>query len=158
GAESESELPFAGLYTLLTPVLGRIDRLAEPQRDAISTAFGLTRGSSPNRFLIALAALELFTELAGDSPLLAIVEDAHWLDSGSAEALAFVSRRIGFEPVAIVFEVRTGIESRFDQLGLEELPVEPLAADSAAELLQAVAPDLGAEVRVRVLETAAGNP
>ena len=87
-----------------------------------------------------------------------VVEDAHWLDTASADALAFLARRIELEPVVIVFAVRDGIESRFDQLGLEELRVEALPADSASELLQAVAADLGPEARARLLAEAAGNP
>ena len=158
GVESESDLPFAALYTLLTPAIDRVDDLPGPQREALSVAFGFTEGAAPNRFLIALAALELVTELAGESPVLVVVEDAHWLDTASADALAFVSRRIELEPVVIVFAVRDGIESRFDQLGLEELRVEALPADSASELLQAVAADLDPEVRARLLAEAAGNP
>ena len=158
GVESESDLPFAALYTLLTPAIDRIDDLPGPQREALSVAFGFTEGVAPNRFLIALAALELITELAGESPVLVVVEDAHWLDTASADALAFLSRRIELELVVIVFAVRDGIESRFDRLGLEELRVEALPADSASELLQAVAADLSPEVRARVLAEAAGNP
>ena len=68
GVEFESDLPFAALYTLLTPAIDRIDDLPGPQREALSVAFGFTEGVAPNRFLIALAALELVTELAGESP------------------------------------------------------------------------------------------
>ena len=158
GVEAESGLQFAGLYTLLTPALDHIDQLPGPQREALSAAFGLTGGLAPNSFLIALAALELFTDLAGESPLLVIVEDAHWLDSASADALAFLSRRVALEPLVIVFAVREGIASRFDELGVTELYVEALPADRAGELLQAVAADLGPDLRARVLAEAAGNP
>src|SRR5580700_4793932 len=64
GVESEMELPFAGLYQLCAPMLGRLGSLAEPQRRGLSVAFGLTSGDSPDRFQIALAALSLVAEVA----------------------------------------------------------------------------------------------
>src|SRR5262249_47592924 len=98
------------------------------------------------------------TELAADGPVLVIVEDAQWLDSASADVLAFLSRRLGAEPVATVFAVRDGVASRFDQLGLDELRLAPLSADDAGALLDDVAPGLAPDVRARVLDSAAGNP
>src|SRR5262249_43516178 len=106
GVGLEADLPFAGLHALLAPVLNRLGGLPGPQREAISAAFGLADGSAPDPYLIGLAALELLTDMAADAPVLVIVEDAQWLDSASAEALAFVSRRISLEPVATVFAVR----------------------------------------------------
>src|SRR5215468_920801 len=41
GIESEMELAYAGLQQLCAPFLDRIEPLAGPQRDALSTAFGL---------------------------------------------------------------------------------------------------------------------
>jgi DNA-binding CsgD family transcriptional regulator/tetratricopeptide (TPR) repeat protein len=158
GVGLETDLPFAGLHALLTPALDRLDRLPGRLRAAISAAFGLNGDSAPDRFLIALAALELLTEMAADAPVLVIVEDAQWLDTPSADVLAFLSRRLGAEPVATVFAVRDGIASRFDQLGVSELRVDPLSAEDAGALLDAVAPDLAVNVRAQVLEAAAGNP
>src|SRR5580693_10569653 len=53
GVESEMELAFAGLHQLLTPVLDRVGGLPGPQRDALRTAFGLSSGPPPDRFLSA---------------------------------------------------------------------------------------------------------
>jgi DNA-binding CsgD family transcriptional regulator/tetratricopeptide (TPR) repeat protein len=158
GVSSETDLPFAGLHALLAPALDRFDRLSGRLRAAMSAAFGLNGDSAPDRFLIALAALELLTEMAANAPVLVIIEDAQWLDAASADVLAFLSRRLGGEPVATVFAVRDGIASRFDQLGLDELRLDPLSAKDAAALLDAVAPDLAVSVRARVLDAAAGNP
>ena len=55
GVESESEIPFAGLLTLLRPVLGRIDELPAPQADALRAALGLAAGAGGDRFLIGAA-------------------------------------------------------------------------------------------------------
>ena len=64
GVQSEAQLPFAGLHQLLRPVLGQLDGLAAPQRDAILAAFGLADAVAPDLFLTALAALDLLAETA----------------------------------------------------------------------------------------------
>ena len=60
GVQSEALLAFAGLHQLLQPVLGNIDELAGPQRDALLAAFGMTELSAPDPFLTALAVLDCF--------------------------------------------------------------------------------------------------
>lgn len=70
----------AGLHQLCAPVLGRLAALPEPQRDALSVAFGISFGDEPDRFLVALAALSLLAGVAGERPLLCVVDDAQWLD------------------------------------------------------------------------------
>ena len=87
GMESEMELPFAGLHQLCGPLLNHLQRLPAPQRDALATAFGLSSGSQPDRFLIGLAVLSLFSEAAEELPLLGLVDDAQWLDRSSALVL-----------------------------------------------------------------------
>src|SRR5919205_1341678 len=94
GVESEMELPFAGLHALCAPMLGRIGRLPSPQRDALSTAFGLSAGPPPDRFLVGLAVLGLLADVAEERPLVCIVDDAQWLDDESADVLSFVARRL----------------------------------------------------------------
>ena len=80
GVESEMELPFAGLHQLCAPMLSVIDMLPEPQRDALSIAFGLSVGDAPDPFLVALAALSLLAQVAEERPLLCVVDDTQWLD------------------------------------------------------------------------------
>src|ERR1700704_950578 len=80
GVESEMELAFAGLHALCAPMLGRLGHLPSPQRDALSTAFGLSAGPPPDRFLVGLAVLSLLSEVAGQQPLVCIVDDEQWLD------------------------------------------------------------------------------
>ena len=118
GVQSEMELAFAVLHQLCAPMLDRLERLPAPQRDALRTAFGLSAGPAPDRFLIGLAALGLLSEMAGERPLVCIVDDEQWLDSASAQVLAFVARRLGAESVGLVFGARvpTG-----DLAGLPEL-------------------------------------
>src|SRR5689334_6679116 len=122
GVESEMELAYAGLQQLCAPFLDRVERLPGPQRDALSTAFGLRDGDPPDRFLVGLAVLSLLSDLAEDRPVVCIVDDAQWLDAASAQALAFVARRLGAESVGLVFAVREpGGDGHFE--GLPELAV-----------------------------------
>ena len=106
GAESEMELPFAGLHQLCGPMLGGLGRLPPPQRDALGTAFGLSSGAQPDRFLIGLAVLSLLSDTAEERPLLCLIDDAQWLDRSSAQVLAFVARRLQAESVVLLFAER----------------------------------------------------
>jgi DNA-binding CsgD family transcriptional regulator len=157
GVQSEAQVPFAGLHRLLRPVLGHVDRLPRRQREALASAFGEIEADVPDLFLVALAALGLVSEFAAEAPILLIVEDAHWLDGATAEALTFVARRLEFEPVVLLAGLTDGYPCALDA-GLPELRLERLADDAAAALLAASAPDLPPATRDRVLREAVGNP
>jgi DNA-binding CsgD family transcriptional regulator len=158
GVESEMELAFAGLHALCAPMLGRLKHLPDPQRDALSTAFGLSAGPPPDRFMVGLAVLSLLADAAEEQPLICIVDDAQWLDRVSAQTLAFVARRLLAERVGLVFALReSGGEHALD--GLPELVIEGLAADEARQLLDATIPGpLDERVQARILGEAGGNP
>src|SRR5215475_7175847 len=85
GIESEMELAYAALHQLCAPMLDHLDRLPVPQRDALATVFGRSPGAAPDRFLVGLATLTLFAEVAEQRPLACIVDDAQWLDHASAQ-------------------------------------------------------------------------
>jgi hypothetical protein len=123
GVESEMELPFAALHQLCAPVNDIVDRLPAPQRDALVITFGLKAGLVPDRFLFALATLSLFSDAAQERPLLCVIDDAQWLDRASAQALAFVARRLLAEPVALLVAAR---ETTDAFAGLPELRIEGL--------------------------------
>ena len=108
GVESEAHLPFAGLHQLLRPTLRQAESLPARQRAALLAAFGMADAAAPDRFLIALAALELFADTASGSPLLVIVEDAQWLDRPTSDVLAFVARRLESEPIVLLVGLRDG--------------------------------------------------
>ncbi len=76
GVETEMELAFAGLHQLCAPMLDHLDHLPGPQRDALSTAFGLSDGGAPDRFLVGLAVLSLLADVAEERPLVCLVDDA----------------------------------------------------------------------------------
>ena len=156
GVESEMELAFAALQQLCAPMLDKLENLPDPQRDALGVAFGLKSGAAPDRFLVGLAALGLLSEMAEQQPLLCVIDDAQWLDRASAQALAFVARRLLGEPVALVFATREpGEELR----GLPELLIEGLRDGDAQELLSSVIRGpLDERVRDRIIAETRGNP
>jgi DNA-binding CsgD family transcriptional regulator/tetratricopeptide (TPR) repeat protein len=159
GVQSEMELAFAALHQLCTPMLDHAESLPVPQREALRTAFGLSAGPVPDRFLVGLAVLGLLSETAGERPLVCIVDDQQWLDRASAQALGFAARRLAADPVGLVFAARVPGE---DVVGLPELLVEGLAEDDAAALLESVLTGLtgplDAQVRDRIIADTHGNP
>ena len=159
GVQSEMELAFAGLHQLCAPMLDYAESLPVPQRGALRTAFGLGAGPVPDRFLVGLAVLGLLSEAAGERPLICVVDDAHWLDRASAQALGFAARRLAADPVGLVFAARVPGQ---DMAGLAELVVEGLAERDARALLGSVlaglAGPLDARVRDRIIADAHGNP
>jgi DNA-binding CsgD family transcriptional regulator len=158
GVESEMELPFAGLHQLCAPLLAGLERLPPPQRDALGTAFGLTSGARPDRFLVGLALLSLLSDAAEEQPLLCLIDDAQWLDQSSSQVLAFVARRLEAESIVLVFAARASDE--LDALaGLPELRLEGLSDVHARELLGSVmSGPLDERVAERIVAETAGNP
>lgn len=156
GVESEMELAFAGLQRLCSPMLSSLAGLPRPQREALLAAFGLRTGEPPSRLLVGLAVLGLLSGPA--EPLVCLVDDAQWLDQASAQALAFVARRLLAEPVALVFTVRgPGDEQRWE--GLPLLEVDGLSGGDAGALLDSVTPGrLDERVRDRIVAETRGNP
>jgi DNA-binding CsgD family transcriptional regulator len=158
GVQSEAHLPFAGLHQLLRPILAGADKLPPPQRRALLTAFGVTDWAPSESFLIALAALNLLAERAVRTPLLLIVDDAQWLDSPTADVLAFVARRLESEPMMVLIAIRSGYPSPLGDAGLPELQLGALGEAAAAAILDGEASGLAPKVRARLLVEAAGNP
>src|SRR3954463_4123219 len=158
GIESEMELAFAGLQQLCSPFLDHLAHLPEPQREALGTAFGLRAGDAPDRFLIGLGVLSLLSDVADERPLVCTVDDAQWLDRASAQALAFVARRLGAEHFALVFAVREPTEER-ELRGLPDLLLEGLCERDARAMLDMVLTGpLDARVRERIVAETRGNP
>ena len=156
GVQSEMELAFAGLHQLCAPLLTRAGRLPVPQRDALRTAFGLAAGPSPDRFLIGLAVLSLLSGVAGERPLICLVDDGQWLDRASAQALGFVARRLAADPVGLVFAAR---EPGAELAGLPELEITGLRPDDARALLDsALAGPFDARIRDLIIAETHGNP
>ncbi|MFC7041403.1 AAA family ATPase, partial [Nonomuraea rubra] len=152
GVEAESELPYAALHLLLRPARHLIDRLPAGQRAALRGAFGEGHEGVPDRFLVGLAVLTLLADLAEERPLLCLIDDVHWLDRASLDALTFAARRLAAERITMVFAGRDGAEPAIN--GIPDLRISGLARSDCEQLLAGLTP----EVRDRVIEEAEGNP
>ena len=170
GVESEALLPFAALHRLIRPVVD-VARLPAPQARALRVAFGIEDGPPVDPFLVGLATLSVLTDAAANRPLLCVVDDAHWLDSASADALLFAARQLGADPVVIVFAARSlahGAAARaFRPDGLPTLELAGLGDEDARRLLEhrgskegrGPEPEaLPSAVADRLVHECAGNP
>ena len=156
GVESEMELAFASLHQLCAPLLDRIERLPAPQRQALEVVFGLRAEAAPDRFLVGLGVLTLFSDVAEERPLLCVVDDAQWLDHASALTLAFVARRLLAEPVGLVFAAR---EPGEELQHVPELEVHGVCdSDARALLRSSVRFKLDERVCDRIVAETRGNP
>jgi DNA-binding CsgD family transcriptional regulator len=158
GVEAEMELPFAAVHQLSIPLLDARERLPPPQRDALETAFGLSSGPRPDRFLVGLALLSLLAAAAEPQPLICLVDDAQWLDRSSGQVISLVARRLRAESVVILFAERDG-DDPSELAGLPELRLHGLSEADATELVASVTlGPLDESVRDRIIAEAHGNP
>ena len=158
GVESEQHLPYAGLHQIVFPIRSGIEALPAPQRDSLQAATGMTDRAVPDIYLVGLAVLNLLADVAAETPVLLVAEDAHWLDHASVDVLTFVARRLDSEPMVLLAAVRDGVHSRITEAGLPSMAVSGLSDAAAATLLDSVAPGLGPAARRRLLDASAGNP
>jgi DNA-binding CsgD family transcriptional regulator len=158
GVEAEAEVPFAALIELLGPVASQIDVLPGPQAMALKAVFALTGPEQLEATSAAAATLALLYAAAEDAPLLALVDDAHWLDAASGFAAALAARRLREARIAMLFAVREEEEPRFSLEGIARLAVEPLERDAALELVAGASPLLDEATTERIVAAAAGNP
>jgi hypothetical protein len=158
GVEAEMELAYAGLHQLCAPFLDRLNRLPDPQRSALGTAFGLTGGEAPDRFLVGLAVLDLLADRAEQRPLICLIDDAQWLDRVSAQTVAFVARRLLAERIVLLVAMREQGDL-VDFAGLPELMIKGLIEADAGRLLDSVIKGpVDLRVRDRIIAETRGNP
>ena len=158
GVQAEMELPFAGIHRLCAPMFDGIEVLAEPQQNALRVALGVASGDAPDKFLVAVAVLNLLSATAEQRPLLCLVDDAQWLDVASMQALGFVARRLVAEPMAMIFSLREPTTTRALD-GLPQLSLDGLDEPDARDLLSRAVPGrLDDRVRDRIIVETRGNP
>jgi DNA-binding CsgD family transcriptional regulator len=88
-----------------------------------------------------------------------LVDDAHWLDGSSADALLFAFRRLVADPVAVVLAVRQGEPSLLDGADLPTLRLQGLDPGSSTELLRHQRDEaLSQELADRLYHETGGNP
>ncbi|WP_203996754.1 helix-turn-helix transcriptional regulator [Virgisporangium aurantiacum] len=158
GSVTEFGLPYSALHQVLWPILGHRNRLTPHYRLALDVAFGRTSGASPDLSTVAMAALELLTEVAAQRPVLLLADDAQWMDPASQQALAFVARRVAADPIVVLATHRETEAETLRRSTVPFMSIGPLDAEAAAVLLDGVAGTLDARARSRVLDAARGNP
>jgi DNA-binding CsgD family transcriptional regulator len=159
GIESELQMGYAALHRVVLPFLEQVDGLPTPQRDALRAAFGSSAKGRADRFLVGLAVLTLLGDAERSTPLLVLIDDAHWLDPDSMAALAFVGRRLQADRVALVFGVRDLLLPSLPFQGLPQLPLTGLDDAAARELLTSLVPtSIRAEVATKIVNATQGNP
>jgi DNA-binding CsgD family transcriptional regulator len=154
GIESEAEVPFATLLELLRPALGMLSQLSEPQAVALEGALALRPGIAHERFAVGAATLGLLAAYAEPGPVAVLIDDAHWLDGASAQALLFAVRRLMADPVAVLISVREGEPSLLDGADLPTLRIGGLGREDTARLI----PGLSSGAVQRLHEATGGNP
>lgn len=159
-APGEGRLPLAGLHQLLRPALPYLPRLPRAQRETLTRA--LDTGTPGDPFPLANAALGLFAEVAGESPLLLCVDDFHLLDPPSREAVAFAARRLTHDGAVVLLSAREGDPERLT--GIPVLRLRPLPEEAVLRLLSEAAgggggeEGLAAPVAAALAAAAEGNP
>ena len=159
GIESESPLPFAALQRLLRPVMEHLAHIPALQADALRRAFGEYEATQADRFVAFVGTLSLLADAAESRPVLCVVDDAHWLDAASAEALLFVARRLEADRIALLFGAREGDLRRFDAPGVPDLTLAGLEAEAASALLsERSGVAVSDVVRDELMARTGGNP
>jgi DNA-binding CsgD family transcriptional regulator len=162
GVQSEAQVAFAALSELLRPVLSFVEAIPAPQAAALEGALALRPAAGADRFAVGSATLSLLATVAERSPLLVLVDDGHWLDGSSADALRFAARRLSADPVAMVLALRDGEPSLLDGSDLPRLALPGLDRAAAGELLQRHAPPDGPrrdeQAVDRLYRETGGNP
>jgi DNA-binding CsgD family transcriptional regulator len=159
GVESEASLGFSVLADICRPLLGLMERIPGPQAAVLRGALALGPVVVADRFAVFAGALSLLAVAAGDQPVLVWVDDAHWVDAESAQALGFCARRIYAEPVLLVLAAREGEPLPFAGDAFDRFVLGGLDVGASAALLAAVCgSDVDGKVAARLHAATEGNP
>jgi DNA-binding CsgD family transcriptional regulator len=154
GIESEAQIPFASLLELLRPALVMLDHIPRPQATALEAALALRPAEAQERFAVGAATLSLLAAYAERGPLVILLDDVHWLDDSSAQALLFAFRRLVADPIAVLMSAREDVGSMLDGADLPSLHLRGLSGEEAAALL----PELPVELSRKLHDATSGNP
>jgi len=156
GIETEEDLPLAALSGVLTQIPDHHDlsayralRGVERMRDALA---------GTDRLALGAFVLDLFSRAAEERPLLLVLDDWHWFDAASAEAMSFAFHRLDADRVAVVIAQRAKAGTVVPLPPVPPLMLRDLPADAAWGLLQAELGGLASAVGAEVLAATGGNP
>ncbi len=158
GVESEARIPFAGLSELLRPALQCLDRIPAHLAGALEGALALVPSRAEDRFALGAATLSLLSVYAEDRFVLVLVDDIHWIDGSSADAMSFAFRRLVADPVAVVLAARAGEASFIDGNDVPQARLAGLDVESASDLIGEVAAKVPHDLVDRLHRHTGGNP
>ncbi len=159
GVEAEAEIEFSGLHELFRPLLGLLEAIPARQAQALRGALGLADSEAADRFTVGAATLSLLSAAAEQSPLLVLVDDAHWLDRPSQDALLFAARRLQSDRTALLFAAREGELPPFRAEAVETIVLAGLAPEESSALIELDAGGaVDAAVAAQLHEATGGNP
>jgi DNA-binding CsgD family transcriptional regulator len=155
GSEPEQGIPFGALHQVLRPALVHLDQIPAPQAEALAAALMVRPGETGDRFAIGAATLSLLCRYAEERPVAVLLDDVHWFDRPSADALAFAARRLMADPIVILATART--QGPADTRTLPQLPLSGIDLAAAEELVARHATATPERV-ARLHRATAGNP
>jgi DNA-binding CsgD family transcriptional regulator len=159
GIQSEARIPFGGLFELLRPALGCLGQIPPPQALALESALAIGAPRGEDRFAVGAATLSLLAAYAETAPLLVVVDDAHWVDGSTSDALLFAFRRLIADPIAVVVSVRGEEPSFLDGADLLQVRLQGLDRAAAANLLAtATTAPVSDDLVGRLHRQTGGNP
>ena len=159
GFEAESTMPFAAVERLVRPLREHLDALPERHQQVLRVAAGEVSGPPPDRFLVGLGVLGLLAAAGSHQPVVAVVDDAHFLDAESLDALAFVGRRLEAEAAALLLAGRSDPDFAARTAGVDVLELAGLDPEDAVQLLTtSLAEEIDPPVALKVAAATGGNP
>ena len=159
GVESESEFAYAGLHSLIGPLQTHLTDVSDEHAKVLRGALALDEEAGAGRMYIGAAMLALLGAATAEQPLLCTIDDAHWLDPASADALRFAARRLDAEGVVLLFAAQEGSSETFSKDGLAEIELRGLDdQDSRALLEEHYAGRLSPQVTDSLVKATGGNP
>lgn len=153
GSESDAELAYSGLASLLKGIRTLQVKIPIPHAQVLSDAIG--SGTTHGQLAVAGATLAAIAAAGEHTPLVLLIDDAQWLDEASCSALAFALRRLPDEPVVAIITERTSVPSRFGNAGFETIEIKGLTVDDALAML---GPGADRDVARRCVDATDGSP
>ena len=159
GIKAESELPFSGLAELLHPILDHIGEIPPPQAAALAGALAIGPPVMSDPFAVSAATLSLIAIAAESRPVFVAVDDAHWLDAASRDALVFAVRRLHADRVAVIFVIREGEKTDLQLADFARMTMQGLGFEASRELLaHGAGSPVPTRVAERIWQATQGNP
>jgi hypothetical protein len=166
-AAAESVLAYAALADLLAKVDGpALANLPHPHRLAVDRIMlrASTDGAAVDQHAVSAGFLSVLESLGEESPMLVAIDDLQWLDSSSAQVLAFAARRLT-EPIGLLGTVRSEADAVGSWLQLptpdsvERITLHPLSFGSLHALIsERLGRSLPRPTMLRIHEVSGGKP